>query len=292
MAGLNLNGKIGGIDKKYVVFGGAALAGILVIVYFRAKKQSKDTAANTGGQVTDPAGNVCAALDPNSGYCPGTAEDAQYQGTLLGTNAASYVGGQIIGYDQYGNPVYSGGGGSGSGAPGGFVNNAEWAQAAQQYLIQNEPSADPGTIGSALGNYITGQTVTANQQQIIEQAIAFEGYPPVGGPNGFPPSIKTSSGGGGGGGGGGGQKPAKVTGITITGKSTISVQWKPAKLAQSYEIGISPAPHGGASGVHNIGARTQYNISGIQKGKTYTVTVIAVNSAGKSPASTKSFKGQ
>lgn len=287
---INLNGKIGGVDKKYVAAGGVLVAGVLVIVYFRAKKQTSSASSSTTGGVTDPAGNVCDALDPNSGYCPGTPQDTAYQqSTLANTNAGSYVGGQVIGYDQYGNPIYSSSP-TQTGVPGGFTNNAEWAQASQAYLTTNEPNADPGIIGIALGLYINGQGVTADQQQIIEQAIAFEGLPPVGGPGGFPPSIKTVNtpppppp---------GTAKPGPPSDITVDNpKSTANVSWKPGKNATSYNFGISPAPTGGSSGMHNIGARTQYNVSGIQKGKTYTITVTAQNSAGVSAAAKKSFKG-
>lgn len=286
-------GKIGGLDKKYVYAGGGILVVVIGVVYFRSKSQAA-AAASTSTMVTDPAGNQCAAVDPASGYCPGTSGDLSYQQTALGTDASSYVGGQIIGYDQYGNPIYSGGGGTGTApntGPGSFTNNAQWAQAALQYFIQNEPSADPTAISNALGLYVNGQPVTADQQQIIEQAIAFEGMPPVGGTNGYPPSIKTAP-------GGGapplptGSKPNAPTDLTISAKSAgaITAQWKPGTNATSYSIDITPAPKGGSGAAHNIGARTSYNISGLQKGKTYTITVVAVNNAGNSNPVSASHK--
>lgn len=194
-------GKIGGIKKEYA-YGAIAIGGIVIIVvYMRSKSQS--SATNSAGTVTDPAGNVCAALSPSSGYCPGTPEDLAYAGNtatgsggLVGANNASYVGGQIIGYDQYGNPIYSSNSGQGNTGPGTFTNNASWAQAAQTYLIDNEPNADPGVIGAALGAYINGHAVTDAQRSIIEQAIAFEGSPPVAGTDGVhPPGIVQGSGG-------------------------------------------------------------------------------------------------
>jgi hypothetical protein len=200
-------GTIAGVKKQYVYAGGAILGVVILVVYYRSKQQAAaaTTAANT---VTDPSGNVCAALSPVSGYCPGTPEDLAYQGTgaagtLEGTNAASYVGGQIIGYDQYGNPIYSSNSQQ-SGVPGAFTNNAQWTQAALQEMVDLEPSADPGTIADALGLYINGQSVTSAQKSVIEQAIALEGFPPVGGTNGNPPGIvdqPITSGGGGGTGG-------------------------------------------------------------------------------------------
>lgn len=197
-------GTIGGIKKQYVYAGGALLGVVVIVVYYRSKQQAAQAATTAATTVTDPAGNVCAALSPTSGYCPGTPEDLAYNGTgagtLEGTNAASYVGGQIIGYDQYGNPIYSSSS-TQTGVPGAFTNNAQWSQAALQELIDLEPSADPATIGAALGVYINGQPATSAQVSIIQQAIALEGYPPVGGTNGNPPGIVQTSNGGGGTGG-------------------------------------------------------------------------------------------
>lgn len=196
------NGKIGGVKKEYV-YAGVAVAGVILVVAYMKRKQQSAQANST--LVTDPAGNQCAALSPTSGYCPGTPEDLSYQGTgatLAGSNAASYVGGQIIGYDQYGNPIYSSSS-TQTGVPGAFTNNAQWSQAALQELVDLEPNADAGTIGAALGVYINGQPATSAQRSIIEQAIALEGYPPVGGTNGNPPGIVDVSNGGGGTGGGG-----------------------------------------------------------------------------------------
>src|SRR5216684_1909914 len=120
-------GKIGGVKKEYVYAGGALLVVVLgVVVYTRSKKQ----AASSSTMVTDPGGNVCVALNP-SGYCPGSPQDLAYSGTGVtasGQNSASWVGGQIIGYDGTGNPIYSGN------QPSGFRSNAEWSQAALSML--------------------------------------------------------------------------------------------------------------------------------------------------------------
>jgi hypothetical protein len=184
------SGKIGGVKKEYVYAGGAVAGVLLVVVYMR----SKSKAAATGATVTDPAGNVCAALNPSSGYCPGSPQDLSYTGTgstLAGSNSASYVGGQIIGYDQYGNPIYSSST-SQTGVPGAYTNNAQWTQAALTSMQQADPSTDSGVISAALGAYINGVAATSAQQSIIQQAIALQGYPPVGGQNGYPPSIKNA----------------------------------------------------------------------------------------------------
>src|SRR5260370_42440857 len=91
--------KIGGIKKEYVYIGGGLLLVIGVVIV--RSRNAKAAASTSTGTVTDPAGNVCAAFNPVTGYCPGTPNDLA-NSTLQGRNSASYVGGQIIGYDQYG----------------------------------------------------------------------------------------------------------------------------------------------------------------------------------------------
>jgi hypothetical protein len=61
---------------------------------------------------------------------------------------------------------------------------------------------DAQTVSAALGAYEEGQQVTSAQQSIIQAAIGVEGYPPVPGANGYPPSIMVQGTGGGGTGGG------------------------------------------------------------------------------------------
>jgi hypothetical protein len=105
------------------------------------------------------------------GYPIGSPADIAWQDTLGG-------GGGYVAY-----PVTTT-------TPGGqtFTTNGQWAQYVEQYMTQTL-GANPDTIGAALGKYITGQPVSAAQQSLIEQAIAFAGSPPVAGQNGMPPSI-------------------------------------------------------------------------------------------------------
>lgn len=159
---------IAGKPVKKSLLAGMALAVIVLggAIYVRNKKAN---AAATASPIIDPA----------TGFQQGSPEDlaalsqlqASYQGTGLG-------GG-------------SGGGGSISSPPGtgGFTSNAEWAQAAEDYIV-NTAQGNATVVGNALGKYLTGSSVTPDQINIINQAIAFEGYPPVPGPNGFPPAIR------------------------------------------------------------------------------------------------------
>jgi hypothetical protein len=246
---------IGGVKKKYVIIGGVGLGGLVIVTVWMRSKKASQSAANQAS-VTDPAGNVCAALDPNTGYCPGTSPDMQYQ-TPLGTNAASYVGGQVIGYDAYGNPIYSSQ--NPVTGPGSYVNNAQWSQAALSYLMQQEPSADPAVIGAALGAYIEGQPVTSAQKSIIEQAIAFEGSPPVPGANGDPPNINESN-------GGGGTTTTKVTVPKVTG---LSIEAALVKLnSLGFTVGVN-----GTTG--NVVSQTPAAGAKADKGSKVDIHVVA-----------------
>ena len=208
MAGLEGTVKVpgmGAVKKKTAVYGGiGAVVLVLGVWWYRQRKASSSgsaasTGTATGSQATDPAGNT-GTIDPATGYVYGSPEDQQALATASGYGApydTSQLGGGLGGY-------YYGPGGSTQTVPpgpGNFADNAEWAQYAETYMIDTL-SADANSVGNALGKYITGQPVDSTQQNIVQEAIAVAGYPPVSGPGGYPPNIRTSSGGGGGGGGG------------------------------------------------------------------------------------------
>ena len=178
---------LGPVKKKtaLIIGGGGVL--IIGIVWYRTKQQ----AAAAPATATDQSGNI----DPATGLPTGSPEDLA---ALAGQNqfdSSSFTGGQVTGYTGSGQPVYSPGAGAfGSVAPntgpGTFTSNGQWSQYAEQYLVDNA-GGDAATVGNALGKYITGQPVTADQTQVIDSAIAFAGYPPIAGPAGNPPGIHT-----------------------------------------------------------------------------------------------------
>lgn len=281
-------GKIGGMDKKYV-YGGLAIGGIVIaVVYFRSKSQS--SASNSTGTVTDPAGNVCAALSPSSGYCPGTAEDLAYAGNtagLVGSDNASYVGGQIIGYDQYGNPIYSSNSGQGNNGPGTFTNNSNWVQACVTYITDADPNANAGTILTVLGLYINGEDIGSDaNRNIVEQAIAAEGYPPVAGSSGNPPGIVQKSGTGSGGGGGTGKSatnPVKGLRSANVKFDNFDVEWNPSANATGYNVTVTKA---GKQVTQQKTNGTSIHIAHLAKKTRYTVRVWATPHPAKgTPAS-------
>jgi hypothetical protein len=202
---------IGEVKKGYVYAGGAAILVIVGVVYMRHKNAAaasaaSSTASGSGGTVTDPAGNVCAALDPASGYCPGSTEDEQYQ-----EQTSAGLGDTGEGYDEY-----PGGGagqyevedangnfctqldpttglcpvaGSTSSTSTSVTTNAQWVVEAEEQL------GNTSTIQAALGYALSGSPVTSAQKNIFMEAVGLLGPPP----QGYPPlNVQGSSSGGGG----------------------------------------------------------------------------------------------
>jgi PASTA domain-containing protein len=195
---------VGGIkvEKKTAAIVVIGVGGIFLIGWYRNKQAAKQQQASV-----DQAGQ--SQMDPSTGFPYGSAEDAAALQAQLNYsnpyayNSSSYAGGQVIGYTGSGSPVY------GPGNTGSFTSNAQWSQYVESYLEQNE-GADPTTVGNAIGKYITGQPLTADMIQVVQNAIAIGGYPPVAGPNGNPPNYVTANQPTGGGG-----NPPPPTGILV-----------------------------------------------------------------------------
>lgn len=70
--------------------------------------------------------------------------------------------------------------------------NAQWASAAIAHL-ERTSSLPAHTISSIINAYANGGTIQGGgaESDLIHQAIAAEGLPPVSGANGYPPSIHT-----------------------------------------------------------------------------------------------------
>lgn len=154
----------GAVEKKTAIY---ALGGIIAlggIVWFRTRGSQQTTSS------TD--------INPATGYAYGSAEDID----ALAAQANYPVSASI------------GGGGGASGYPtstsGGFVNNGEWSQAVVEYMTSAGLIEDAAPLSNALGRYINGSPLSSVDRSLIEQAIAYKGYPPIAGPNGFPPAFK------------------------------------------------------------------------------------------------------
>jgi hypothetical protein len=189
-----------GTVKKKTAYGAAgAIVLVLVIYWFRQRKTAAAApAAGNAGVFTDPAGNSCTAPNPATGYCPGTAEDQQ---ALAAAGGLAPFDTSQLGSGGLGGYYYPPGGGTQAAppGPGNFADNAEWAQYVETYMT-GTLNADPATVGNAIGKYLTGQPLTADQVNIVQEAIAYGEKPPVSGADGDPPGFRTAAGGGGGGG--------------------------------------------------------------------------------------------
>lgn len=165
---------------KPVAIGGVGAAGLIAVYFFRTKKQQQDAQASVNA-----AGST--EIDPATGYPYGSPEDA--------ASLANQDNYQMPSAGGYGFSGYAGGSGSGifgSGTPGSFNSNAEWAQYVEAYEVNNL-GGDAPTVGNAIGKYLTGQPLTSDQVGLVQSAIAIAGYPPVSGPNGNPPGYVTGT---------------------------------------------------------------------------------------------------
>jgi hypothetical protein len=254
------------VNKKVAITVGIASVGIAGYVLYR-QSQAKQT--------TDTSGYSTADVDPQTGYPYGSPEDqaalaAMSAGTQGQLNSSSFVGGSVLGYDQYGNPIYTQGQGGGITGTGGFTSNAQWTQAAEALM----GSTGSDAIAAALGKYLLGQPLTADQITNVQQAIAAEGFPPVPGPEGFPPSYHTAAvppSGGGGTGGTVAHNPVK--GLRTEPRFTqIDVHWQPLAGAKKYLV---KAHHNGRVADQATVAGTFATMNNLHKGTTYRITVWA-----------------
>lgn len=300
--------KVPGVGEvpRLAAAGGLAVVGFLIWRYRTGKSSAAAPAAAAAGTASDPYppdGTTGDPSDPNS-TDPDTGMtygDEQVSGNL-GSADGLVTGGDSYPWDgtynnssdpysmdtstgtTFGDEGTLGGGGGGGGSTSGppFSTNAAWAQYAQNYLTQTV-GLDAGTVSGALGLYTEGQPVTAAQEGVINQAIAFAGQPPVTGTNGYPPSINvqgTKT--------GGGQVPPQPTDLAVrlSAATTLAATWKPSSGATGYMFEVTPKD----PAAHNIGDRTDYDTGGLKASTTYTVHVAAVNANGTSGYVTKTIK--
>jgi hypothetical protein len=173
------------VNKKVAIIGGIGTVGAIAVIVIRRRSADASTAtsATTGtaaadadtATVTDPAGNVCAAVDPVSGYCPGSPEDQSAQ-----ESSASALEDEGIGDEEDGDlgeegiePTVP--------TTGTLSTREEWIEQAESDL--NAPS-----LGGIAANVFAGIAVSAADKDVFLQAVAIEGQPP----GGYPSPIKTT----------------------------------------------------------------------------------------------------
>jgi hypothetical protein len=177
--------------KTAAIVGIGSVAGVLGFIWYRQRKAASAAAAastastaSTAAMQTDPAGNQCVTLDPQTGYCPGTTEDTQALEALTQESAAGELSSgsssDYVGLAE----------GTGNTGPGTFTSNANWAQYVEEALGSDGTDA----IAAAIGLYLNGQPLSSSQVTIIQEAVAIGGNPPVSGASGYPPNYQTAGG--------------------------------------------------------------------------------------------------
>jgi hypothetical protein len=211
--------------------------------------------------------------------------------TATGPTGYGYGYGSIpnqfgYGYGSYGE--YGFGAGSGYPSPYGYgpaptptgqttpTTNAQWGQDAEAAM----GSTGNDNIAAAIAKYLAGSPVTADQQLIVQEALAVVGPVPVPSPDGYPPKMHTTKDTG----GGGGNATNPVTGLTATNSGTtgVDISWSASQGATSYTV---TSTHGNARMTGPTSARIgSINAPG-KGGVSATVQVLAQPAAsGAQPA--------
>lgn len=312
--------KVPGVGEvpKAAVFGGVGVVLVLIIMYYRSHGSSSSSTSSTAAATDQypPDGTTGNPADPNS-IDPSTGVTYGNEGIGSGAAASAYGlsggSGGFGGYDSgtsypwdgtTGNPndpysmdpstgaTYGAEGNPGtvantSGPP--FTSNAAWSQYAENYLT-GTVGLDGATVSSALGAYLSGQQVTPAQKDIIDQAVAIAGNPPVTGAGGYPPSIRLSAQPAGGNGPKTQQKPpagppAKPGSPAISAHAasptSVVISWAPAAHATSYTAYVTY--QGSEIGKRTVSG-TSVTIGGLTPDHTYTPHVTASGPGGSTAA--------
>ena len=176
--------------KSVYFYGGVAVVGVLAIVYYRSHQ------AGTSSTSTTPASSSTGTIGASDPYpSDGSVGNASDPNSVDPFTGVTY-GDEATGYGSGGFGAGYGGGVGGlsttspNTGPGTFTTNGDWSQYAISYLVGQ--GMDSSTVTNDLGLYINGQPVTSAQEQVINDAIAIAGTPPVSGPGNHPPSINVA----------------------------------------------------------------------------------------------------
>ena len=243
------------VKKGYVIAGAGVVGAAVVYGYVKNKKAASTAAAAASPAAASTSASAAYGTDP---YPPdgtyGNPDDPYSTDPATGETYGDEqaLGSGSVGYSgDLGEPLVT--------STSEFTNNAEWAQYAQQYLTSTVGS-DAGTVSAALGAYIAGSPVTADQQTIIEQAIAFAGYPPVAGSTGYPPSVNLQQ---------GSTAPASTTVAvpSVTGQDAAAAE------AAITAAGLTPSPSGTPAGTQTVSAESPAAGTQVTQGSVVTLTL-------------------
>jgi hypothetical protein len=248
------------VKKGYVIAGGLVVVAAVGYGWWRNRQAAAAGPAAADGSDTG-AGDTSA---------DDTGDDDELDALEGELEDGGDGYGSLYGYDgDY--PL-----GTTTGTPGSYTSNAQWAQAAEASMGSDGSDA----IAAALGKYITGQPATAAQQQYIEEAIAAQGYPPVAGDGGYPPSIRRQA-------GTTATKPEHApAGLHSAPRTTTAtVKWDAVTGAASYRLVAWKAVKGTPVIFNGDVTATSYTFRALTAGTQYGWHVAATDSAGTGPAS-------
>jgi len=153
------------------------IGGGLATWYVIRQRQANAAAAATSAadSTVDPVTGLTDAQDIAQ-YGSVAAADAAYSGGTA-TGTASYGYGGISGGSTYG-AVGALGTTLGATSGGGYASNADWDQAVTAGLSSIGYSET--AVSSALGRYLSGLSLTPDQQNIVNTALGEYGNPPSG----------------------------------------------------------------------------------------------------------------
>lgn len=227
---------------------GVWMIAAVVIWYVVSKRKGSGTVS--GGQQTDPAGNV-GTINPATGYVYGSSQD---QAALAQQNAGGGLGSSS---------------GSGSTTAGQYTTNQDWARAAINLLVGM--GVDPTEANTAIEQYISSQQLSPQQQADVNLAIQTLGAPPdPPQPGGNPGQIVSPP------------SPGPVyaanppTGLAVSGATanTITAKWNRSTNATGYTL--SAEAYGQPTAATTVsGTDASGTVSGLTPRTLYTVKVQA-----------------
>lgn len=228
---------IGQLPKGAVIAMGVAVVGVAGVFWYRHYRTAA-AASSTGAPTPDPA----------------TGSDT--------------------GSDVYGNPDPNGNG-SGSVDETGdqITTDSEWVQAVVDDL--GNQGRDPSYVTDVLALYLTGQSLNADQAQIVRDAWALRGKPPEHSNLAIVTAPTPIT-------GGGSTTLAAPGGFSArpTGQTSIDVWWQAVTGAKDYVVWYRPYPYDGTWVTAGHTAGTNMSLTNLTKGTTYAITVRAEQSDG------------
>lgn len=263
---------------KIAIVGG--VGGVIALIIWENHKNAA-AAATTGTGVADTGD----ATDDGSGYYGGgdsyatglqTSASYPWDGTYDDTSdpySMDSSTGQTYGTEGYSGSV-SAYGTTSTGPP--FSTNSQWSQYVLNYFADSD---NLQAMTDAIGLYLAGSTVTSAQQGLINDATAIGEVPPVTGPNGYPPSIRTAGSTAGGTGTKAGSPVAYTSGghVVSVNNNDAVIAWTGHNAVKYTTVIHGPGPINGHTGSTTA---QQGTFSGLQAGHNYSVTVTPYDAQG------------